>query len=62
MADWEIYADELRDDNELLCLPQSPLYREIHRENQRAQKRQEHGIGVVHHQVDAPIMEPGSDR
>jgi hypothetical protein len=147
MADWEVYADELRDDNELLCLPQSPLYREIQRENQRAQKRQEdfrltgqyvaqafeqisgvekvvlfdsvaqplleekpryrkyrragipmlheckdidlavwvsdsgclramqkarsravnqlwqeHGIGVVHHQVDALIMEPGSDR
>lgn len=147
MADWEVYADELRDDNELLCLPQSLLYREIQRENQRAQKRQEdfrltgqyvaqafeqisgvekvvlfgsvaqplleekpryrkyrragipmlheckdidlavwvsdsgclramqkarsravnqlwqeHGIGVVHHQVDALIMEPGSDR
>jgi hypothetical protein len=40
MADWKEYADELRDDNELLCLPESPLYREIREENQRTQKRQ----------------------
>lgn len=41
MADWEEYTDELRDNNELLCLPESPLYREIREENQRTQKRQE---------------------
>jgi len=41
MADWEVYADELRDDSELLWLPESPLYREIQKNNQRAQKRQE---------------------
>ena len=41
MTDWEEYTDELRDNNELLCLPESPLYREIREENQRTQKRQE---------------------
>jgi hypothetical protein len=41
MADREEYADELRDDNEPRCLPESPLYLEIREENQRTQKRQE---------------------
>jgi hypothetical protein len=41
MADWEEHTDELRDNNELRCLPESPLYREIREENQRTQKRQE---------------------
>jgi hypothetical protein len=27
MADWEEYTDELRNNNELRCLPESPLYR-----------------------------------
>lgn len=41
MADWETYADELRDDNGPLCLRESPLDREIQEENQRTQKRHE---------------------
>jgi len=41
MADREEYAEELLDDNEPRHLPESPLYREIREENQRAQKRQE---------------------
>ena len=41
MADWVEYADELRDDNEPLCLLEPSLHREIREENQRTQKRQE---------------------
>ena len=33
MADWEAYADELRDDGEPLWLPDSPLTREILEQN-----------------------------
>ena len=41
IADWDEYAGGLWDDNEPLGLSESPLYREIRDENQRAQKRQD---------------------
>ena len=40
-TDWDEYASELWDNNEPSGLSESLLYREIRRENQRAQKRQE---------------------
>ena len=40
MADRKKHTNVQRDDNEYLCLTESPRYREIREENQRAQQRQ----------------------